>query len=180
MNEITTEQRAYFAGLLDGEGCVSVSKSYPHGDVTYGLRVTFNITYANVLYEMKSIFGGNIHKRDMSKRLNQPCIIKRTEHGIDNPEKWKQSYDYYLQSKEAWVFLKIIEPYCKEKREQVKTAIEFFNGNRTHTGRKKSESQIERCEYYYKKLKELKHEKNEENEIEIIDNQTKINFFSEV
>lgn len=180
--EITETEKAYFAGLFDGEGCVNIHKIESSGYDIYSLRVNFGLTYADILYKMKKMFGGTIHKRDVSKRLKAPYMCRAINAGLANPDNFKQTYEYEISGKEAWIFLKIIEPYCEEKKEQVNTAIEFFNGNRSHSGSiGRSKSQAERCEYYYKKLQELKHGKNsEDKELILTDNQTKIDLFSEV
>ena len=181
-NEISTEQRAYFAGLLDGEGCIYIDKDASSGYVSYSLEIRFSMTYYNILYEMKNLFGGNINKKDMSKRSEETQTSKAIKIGFLNPNNWKQQYHYTLHSKEAWVFLKMVEPYCKEKKEQVNTGIEFFNGNRPGSGRKgRSKEQVERCEYYYKKLQELKHIKNnDDSDLKLNNNQTNFSLFSEV
>lgn len=173
--EIKETDKAYFAGLFDGEGCITISKD--NRDRNYPLRVMFKITYKPILYKMKELFGGgDINKYNIEKRKNEPAVIRGSESNIWNPEKWKQAYQYILNSKEAWIFLKIIEPYCEEKKEQVRTAIEYYNGIRN--GR----PNIERCEYYYNKLYVLKHSEKDFNEEKntLIDCQTKINLFTEV
>ncbi len=157
MKDINKEDRAYLAGLLDGEGCITIQKSNINEKAYYKLLVSFGLTYAPVLYEMKKLFGGNVYKEDMEKFKICTSSIKRIESGCSNIENNKQVYRYHILSKEAWVFLKIVEPYCKEKKEQVKLGIEFFNGKTDgRNNRGLSKSQVERCEYYYNKLRELK------------------------
>ena len=146
--EISGTTKAYFAGLFDGEGCVRIMKGKkPSGGIAYSLKVYFNITYANILYEMKKQFGGNVISIDMSKQKT-PRMCKAIEIGVMNPDKWKQRYNYTISGKEAWIFLKTIETYCKEKRTQVATAIEYFNGKRSYRGSVITKSETERCEYY--------------------------------
>lgn len=166
LKEIKETDKAYFAGFFDGEGTVMVAE--------HQLVVSFGLTYVPILYKLKELFGGSICKVDMNKLANQPSNKKMTDAGFYNPER-KQMYNYRIKNKEAWIFLKMIETYCEEKKEQVRTGIEFYNGVRI--GRPNTE----RCEYYYRKLQELKHNKNntsEESDI-FINSQTKINLFTE-
>lgn len=173
-NDIKETDKAYFAGLFDGEGSVSVKKGLSENTIHYSLTVEFGITYASVLYEMKKLFGGNVYPRNHEKYINTPSALKRTD---TNPEKWKRKYDYVIKGKEAWIYLKMIEPYSREKMEQIRTAIEFYNGFRDSRGHKRSKSQTDRCEYYHKKLMEMK-KSEAESEI-FVDNQTKIDLFGE-
>ncbi len=173
-NKISEKDRAYFAGLFDGEGCVVLEKHINH----YNLKALFGMTYAPILYEMRGLFGGKVYKTDMETRRNSPSVKCSTN---TNPENLKQTYQFQLYSKEAWIFLKIIEPYCREKKEQVHTGIEFFQGYRGGRGSGLSKSQIERCEYYYKKLQELKKSsgKINNNILEFEDAQQTLSFCSE-
>ncbi len=145
VNKINETDKSYFAGLLDGEGCIFIDKDKRKG-IYYNLAVSFHITYAPVLYEMKRLFGGYVREVNMEKAKN--CQSVKSTIAF-NTEDWKQSYYFCIHGKEAWMFLKIIEPFCREKKDQVRIGIEFFQGY-------KSGSQLERCEYYYKKLQELK------------------------
>ncbi len=172
--KISETEKSYFAGLFDGEGCIMIHRS----GTGYSLRVMLNITYASVLYEMKHIFGGEVYKNNMDKLKN--CESKLKEKSIGHsPENNKQKYLYQVHGKEAWVFLKIIEPYCKEKREQAKVGIEFYNGFTDRRGKGKSKLQIERCEYYHNLLVKLKKDSEVKEQGEYIDNQTKIEIFCE-
>lgn len=175
VNKISEKDRAYFAGFLDGEGCIRINKKRKSGGNTrYTLTVMFSNTYASVLYELKKLFGGNVYKADMAK-------VRSCNSTNGNPENWKQSYQFHISSKEAWIFLKIIEPYCREKREQVHTGIEFFQGKRDGRDSGLSKSQTERSEYYYKKLCELKKssDKIDNNLLEFEDSQQTLIFCSE-
>ncbi len=186
MIEISETNKAYFAGLLDGEGCIYINKvqrkKEDRGD-GYSLRVDFNLTYAPVLYDMKKIFGGNVTKVDMEKTKRSPSMKKNSDSGCVNLENIKQSYLFHLSGKEAWYFLKVVEQFCREKKEQVLVAIEFFQGRRPFAGvRGRSQSETNRCEFYYKKLQELKKLSSVSecfNEDNFIDSQQKISFFEE-
>ncbi len=172
MIEIAKEDRAYFAGLFDGEGSVGIQKSEhktPAGNTTvgYSLRVHFSLTYKPVLIRMQKLFGGNIHTTNMEKRKNNKSVKKLAATNYYSSEKWKQLYIYYLNSRDALYFLKVIEPFCDEKRPQVLLAIQYEQGKRSHAGSYgRSERETERCGFFYQELKRLKHEQPDEYNIE--------------
>lgn len=161
IKDITIENRAYFAGLFDGEGTVRISKhkTSKTDSVSYGLEVSFGITYKNVLIEMKEFFYGTIYKEDMKKVFN--CISNQKRMSVEHssPEKWKQIYRYKLHGRDALYFLKVIEPFCREKKRQAALGIRYEEGRRPFAGSYgRSESETNRCEFFYKELMKMKHE----------------------
>lgn len=184
IDKLTEAEKGYFAGFFDGEGCVLIGKSIRKDKSTarYSLSVSFNISYAPILYKMKKMFfGGNIRKQDLDKIKNEPSVIKSKNAGCLNPNNWKQRYHYTLNGREAWVFLKVIYQYCNEKKEQVRIAIEYFDGKRNRHSSGLSKWDIERNEYYYKTLQNLKrNETLEEKSEDLFDKQTNLTIFSEV
>lgn len=100
------EQRAYLAGLIDGDGSVKLQLK-PRKDVRYLFRVTLSVSiyqdtkYRNVLEQFRVWVGfGSI------------CDFKNgmSELRIEGFER-------------ASSFLKEIEPYVRLKKEQVNTAL---------------------------------------------------------
>ena len=178
--EISKEDRAYFAGLLDGEGCISICKSKGKTkSIKYCLSINFGITYKHVLLEMKALFGGGITISNMKKRLNNESFKKAVVAGISSGKR-KQSYNYYISGRDALYFLKVIEPFCREKKEQVALGIRYEQGKRPSacsSGR--SERETERCEFFYQELQRMKHEQSDEidNEVDFEDEQQKLFYF---
>ncbi len=96
--------KAYTAGLFDGEGSVSLL-----ANPTFWLRLDIANTDLNVLQWVQDNFGGSIHKR--------------------NPiEGSKQQYTWYASNKKIVAsFLAAILPYSKIKREKLLLAQEFMD-----------------------------------------------------
>ncbi len=181
---IKETEKAYLAGLFDGEGCVFINKGKKQKENyvdNYSLKVTFSINYVKSLYDIKNIFGGTVTKEDMDKRKNSPSIKKLCDAGCAHPENYKQKYHFQISGRDAWYFLKVIEVYCREKKEQACVAIEFFEGKRPNARKNgRSQSETDRCEFYYKKLQELKKQEfNSENKSDntFVNSQKKIIFF---
>ena len=177
--EIKNEEKAYFAGLFDGEGTTRISKSEGKTSacnvtVSYRLSVQFSLTYKLVLIRMQKLFGGNITTVDMEKQRNSKSILKLREAGYYSQEKWKQSYKYYISGRDALYFLKVIEPFCDEKRPQVVLAIQYEQGRKPNAGScGRNKYETDRCEFFYQELMRLKHEQPSEdnNEVDFEDDQ---------
>lgn len=113
----TEAQKAYTAGLIDGEGCIDIgiNKSlYNRGlakNPQYIVRVTIHMTDVAPLEYLQSIFGGSVIKRNRTAKSYKPH--------------WKDSYDWKIASKSATDLLAEIEPYLINKREQALVALEF-------------------------------------------------------
>lgn len=174
IKEISMEDKGYFAGLLDGEGCITINKSIKKNSIGYSFNVQFGLTYKKVLLEMQKIFGGNISEENVEKRLKCNSVQKSKKAGCSSPEEWKQKYYFRLIGRDALYFLKVVEPFCREKKEQAALGIKYEQGRRSRAGRYgRSSSETERCEFFYKELQRLKQEQSDEadNEIDFEDNQ---------
>lgn len=105
----TELEKAYLAGLLDGEGHIGVTLSKPRGNGewrTHALQVTLANTHIETLAWVKSVWGGTLHTR------TQPC--QRVP--IGNSQ-WT--------SAAAASLLKEILPYLRVKRSQALLGLQF-------------------------------------------------------
>lgn len=119
----TKTEKAYAAGLIDGEGCICINYNKPTGLKKYGQfypMVTVHITDVNVLKWLQSIWGGSIKTRK-----------KGEEH-------WKPSYDWKIQSTRAIEFIQEIQPYMIIKSDE---AVAFLTFNTLKSGSKISEKE---------------------------------------
>ena len=92
----------YWAGLFDGEGCVTTTKQTSGSG--YTLWAVIGMTCEQVLMQAQSRFGGKIQKR---KKL---------------PGR-KQQWEWRLWCGQAENFLRAIEPYSIVKQDEIRTAI---------------------------------------------------------
>ena len=154
--EIKEIDKAYFAGLFDGEGTVRIFKNCNKKYIGYSLRVSFDVTYKSVLLRLQKLFSGNICIKDMEKRKNCKSIKKSVFSGCSLLY-LKQVYAYTISGKDALYFLKLIEPYCDEKKQQVIIGIKFEEGRQPRAGGVgRNDLETERCEFFYKELQRLK------------------------
>ena len=99
---------AYVAGIVDGEGCISIIK---HRDSDcrrgYYFHLTVNVSNTNewLIAWLKFAFGGHTHTR---KKGN-----------------YRPLYQWFIDASQAFKFLKLILPYLRIKKPQAELAIEF-------------------------------------------------------
>ncbi len=107
--DLGPEILAYAAGIIDGEGCISITyASYRTGSPHFRLVVTVSNTNEDLVSWLQYMFGGSYHHYEDMKRPNQ-----------------KPVYKWNLGTKASCEFLKMIQPYVLLKQEQIKLAFEF-------------------------------------------------------
>jgi hypothetical protein len=100
---------AYAAGLVDGEGCISITKA---GDASQGIkyaRVDIGMTRKafHVLKKMRAEYGGSINKlRDQTK-------------------KWSAASTWTIGGRDSVDFLLRILPYLQLKKKQAELALDL-------------------------------------------------------
>lgn len=152
---------AYCAGLIDGEGCISIGKKPKYHQNNKGTNQFTRIPANNTIepyYDLHvivvtkdvhltkylhGIFGGSINDVNRNKGFCQGTF-KRWVVGAN-------------MAKEA---LQKMYPYLILKKEQARTAIEFQIENKkywkTNKGKKTSDENLVKREKYYLRLRELK------------------------
>jgi hypothetical protein len=100
-------QKAYLAGLIDGEGCITAFKNKGRRNINPALRI--QMTQRAPIDLFSEYFGGNVNT-----------------HIPKNPN-YKISYSYWATGKKSNEILKSISPYMKVKKSQAEMAMEIFN-----------------------------------------------------
>jgi len=109
MNE---KEKCYWAGLFDGEGCISINKNKGSQNRPYRfcLFVSVSNTSLWLLELLKMQYGGSIHELlSCRNKGNKPC------------------YQWTITTQVASNFLKIILPYLFLKKPQAELGILFQN-----------------------------------------------------
>ncbi len=98
---------AYAAGLIDGEGCISIGKHVNKSGTVYYCRIDVGMSAKalTVLNWLKSNFGGNIRKSRKGTK------------------EWEEAFAWGIFGKQAHQFLLQIQPYLVLKHEQARLAI---------------------------------------------------------
>lgn len=124
MNPRKSLEKAYVAGLVDGEGSISLT-SYLHriGREHWVLKVGISNRYLPVLEQLRTQYEGNIHRSGSSRAPNrQPC------------------YEWILTGRDRQIrFLLDVQPFARIKQEQVKLALSYLRtiGSGSSLGRGK-------------------------------------------
>lgn len=116
--KMTKQELAYTAGIIDGEGSISIVKAKTCKSKTtqrgylLELKVGVSNTDERLVRWLKKRYGG--------------CIVKRR---VANP-RWKDYWEWRVQTAQAVHFLEMIQPWVLLKQQQIKIAIGFGKGRR--------------------------------------------------
>jgi len=110
---------AYMAGILDGEGCISITKICPKNtnlhNLSYGLQVRVGMVDKSIPLLFYYAFGGSFLQKIYSHK------------GYRNQWLWRVSGVLAVRS------LKILLPYLRSKKNEAELAIRFWEVKRHRT-----------------------------------------------
>ena len=140
MAELAMVELAYAAGILDGEGCVSLEKANGRPNKR-GYRISLFATISNtnkpLLQWLKDKFGGQV--KQYKKRVGR-----------------KTCWVWRICAKQAAEFLEAVRPYLIVKLSEVDLALEFQKEK--VIGQSLTDTQDELQVSQYLKMRELKKE----------------------
>ena len=112
-NKLHLKDAAYIAGILDGEGCITLSKKKdPTMKLGYGLRPHIMVTNTN---------------KSLIKYLRDTTDLGIIYEGkLTNP-KHKPNFRWQLWSLQAQSLLKEVLPYLLIKRKQAELLLEYID-----------------------------------------------------
>lgn len=113
----------YLAGVFDGEGCISITKSYEHR----GSALLCHVRMCNkeVPELFQKTFGGSL--------LFTPS----------RNERWRDLWSWQVACKVALAFLTALEPYLIVKKSHASLGIEFQEARRRGKAKTKEEAEFE-------------------------------------
>ena len=101
---------AYVAGIVDGDGSISLTRQYKR---VYSYRVAVQVSNTNewLLQWLRLAFGGNVHSFQDKGYL-----------------RWKHKaiHQWIITATGALDFLKLVYPYLRLKKPQAEIAIKFL------------------------------------------------------
>jgi hypothetical protein len=113
----TTEQIAYLAGVMDSDGCISISKAIKTSRLSnrmvnprYVLRITITNTSMDLMDWLSENFGGGRVSKQRVKAIHKP------------------TFDWLYDNGKAIYILELVRPYLVVKRRQADLGIEFIKG----------------------------------------------------
>lgn len=140
MEDNQRETVGYAAGLIDGEGYISLSKQKPNGlnkTPRYQVKVGIKMCSEQVIRFMHINFGGGVYQRAPYKTH------------------WKGYWEWHLNTgKSVKDFLLLVLPFLIEKQERAKLMIEYIESLSGRTSPVSNEELLRR-EAYFMKMKSL-------------------------
>jgi len=140
----TTRELCYLAGVLDSDGCISISKMNPGKQRTKNPRYVLTVNVVNtsmdLMHWLVEKFGGRF----------KPRPIRGINHKIQ--------YDWWFNNGKAAQLLKLVEPYLIVKKEQAHLGINLIynwvypKGGR---GARTPQNEVKRREKSYLTMKSL-------------------------
>jgi len=99
------EELAYLAGIIDGEGCVSIAKNTRRGRNYYSLRINVSNNSIDLMQWLEDTFGD---------------VVRTSYH------RWydrRDLYDWTASGNQAQVLLELVLPFLIIKKDQAKLAL---------------------------------------------------------
>ena len=149
MLELDGPTLAYFAGVMDGEGCIAIRRTKARPKVGLSTRYSVSVTVGNT-------------NRELIARL--ACAFDAGSVTYRYPTRRKRGcYLWALSSHPARVVLEALMPYLVVKRAQAKLVLEFIDGFESHKGARPgafggtrvSEPELARRAALYQRTREL-------------------------
>ena len=146
MNPLSETQKAYIAGIIDGEGCISIGKSYKSiGVSAYHSLVILvvNCDRGLIDYMVDTVGEGHVYVQQGRKANHRPL------------------HQWIIGQREAQRFLKEVRDYLVIKRDQADVALNFmktFDGIVPSGGYRTPKSVLRQRDEYEVLLKQLKKE----------------------
>ena len=135
---------AYFAGIVDGEGTVTVLSSVnpKTGTRSVSCRLMVPNTYQPLIVWLAETFGGRV-----------------SHYGKPRSEKHKQVYMWYVSAKRSVQLCELILPYLKVKRRhaEIVVAISHLRHHYSSRGRAVSDAVSEARVPLLAEIRELNH-----------------------
>jgi len=139
---------AYWGGLFDGEGCISIrlnrpTKTSKHRSHLYSLVTKVTMCDEALIRQMHSDFKVGhvgVHQRPESLKKKQ-----------------RPAWSWTCMSKEAAEVVTLLRPYLRSKTLEAEIALDFMKLPSARKGRKRTDSSlIQERESFYCRLREAK------------------------
>lgn len=143
------EQLAWLAGLIDGEGCISLTRRSPQNrarSVNYDYRLILKVTMCDLatIKRCREITGvGTIHTQAVQKKH------------------YSKSYIWFCSTWDAELVIEALLPWFVTKKEEAEVALAFLRLPMAKRGGAKgsspmSEELLQKREEYWQRLRSLK------------------------
>lgn len=134
MNKLTETEKAYLAGLIDGEGCFNIDKKKSvhtkrEHDFT-GRVLIVNSNLDMMSWVLRTVGEGGIY------------VYKKAY-----SNKWKPVHRWVICGNKAQDFVKQIYPYLQAKTKQAELFLSFPSGHKGYRGRTDEQYKLQETIY---------------------------------
>ena len=142
---LTETQKAYLAGIIDGEGCITLRRAHKKrsGTTQYSLQLVISTTSIKLRAWLETIFRLKPHIWNPQLKDIHP--------------NWRLQYAFHLNGAPASSLLSIVLPYLVIKREQAQLGVDMCETKGFHQGIPLSQETIEIMEEMYQEMCSLNH-----------------------
>lgn len=135
---------AYLAGIIDGEGCISIAHINPYTQKgNFILKITCSMAYpAPAVVLLQQTFGGAIFDKTIKASVN-----------VLNPKRLIVCEIASINAKNA---LTLMLPYLKVKKAEAELGLEFLASRILSNGKKLSNVELSKREDFFNRMKALK------------------------
>lgn len=112
----------YLAGIIDGEGCITIGRGIKKDTINYNAILMVTNTDKNVIQWLKDNFGGNFYDSKPNNIVSKPSY------------RWR-----LLKKSDLELLLLSIIPYLIIKKQQAKILLEFVRLSRNDDVQKRQE-----------------------------------------
>lgn len=108
---------AWMAGIVDGEGTLTIARQLRPGRPSPAFRVVVNVanTDTRLLVPFKRYYGGNIYPRPERRKS----------------KRWKDSWTWHCPERYQRAFLLAVREFLRGKREQADILLDFIEHKRS-------------------------------------------------
>lgn len=139
------EQLAWLAGLIDGEGCISLTRRSPQRknrcvSPSYRLILKVSMCHLETVRRCREITGlGSLHMQDAQK------------------QHYTSAFTWFCNATDAELVIEAVLPWLVTKREEALVALDFLRLPQAKRGSTGVDAELEqRRSEYWEKLRSLK------------------------
>lgn len=130
--DLKTEEWSYLAGIIDGEGMITIEKQRRRD--SFHPKIAITTTDENL-------------SNWLQKKVNTTCVISKNKHPT-----WKTKYECFIHGYSCKPILENVLPFLKIKNKHAKLVLEFIN---LRLSRKGIRFHSSREEEIYNKIRKL-------------------------
>ena len=153
MNNLTETQRAYLAGYIDADGCISITqtgRTSKNGNKCYGCVLRVSSTNRGIL-DLLLNWTGLGYVRPQPVQHYRKTRAERFVVNVKARPQWR----WQLSANKIRILLPAILPYMELKKERALLAMELLGNKPRVRGKGVTQEEIDRCSKIATRMRQL-------------------------